>query len=208
MRKKGQVTAMKAVSLAKVPGKPTTGGTKLYGNPDVPEVFEWPSIVDEVDIYDLAFMGQVNLYELASALPENSLPKEGMLYFFYDLDAMAFSPFDETAARVIFYRGGKPLEELCLEDENGNSLSSPVVKLEMSAAAEDNAEGHKLFGLPLGYGEEKYPRPIEGWVMLMQIDSTAKVPFEDNGALCFFVEPEKLAAADFSDVRVMIVPRK
>ena len=197
---------MKAVHLKVIPEKASVGTTKLYGNPDVPEEFDWPSIVDEDDIYDLAFMGQINLTELAAFAPDSSLPKVGMLYFFYDLDAMAFSPFDETAARVILYGGTEPLEELCLEDEDGNALCNPVMKAEFADVGEDG--GHRLFGLPLGYEADTYPRPIEGWVMLMQIDSTDEVEFEDGGALCFFIEEDKLAAADFSNVRVMIVPQR
>ncbi len=197
---------MNAVQLNTVAGRAAVGVTKLYGNPDVPEAFEWPSIVDEDDIYDLAFMGQVNLRELAVAVPENPLPKEGMLYVFYDLDAMAFSPFDETAARVLYDSGNGPLEELCLEDEDGNSLCNPVMKATFAEGLV-NGGGHRLFGLPVGYETAAYPRPIEGWVMLLQIDSTDSVPFEDEGALCFFIAPERLAATDFSDVRVMIVPK-
>ncbi len=202
---------MKGIILNTVSRKATAGSTKLYGNPDVPETFEWPSIVDEDDIYDLSFMGQINLTSLAAVFPDNPLPKAGMLYFFYDLDAMAFSPFDETAARVILCGGTEPLEELSLEDEEGNSLCNPVMRVDFSAQAVESDDGekcHRLFGLPVGYMAEAYPRPIEGWVMLMQIDSTDEVEFEDGGALCFFIAPDKLAAADFSDVRVMIVPKE
>ncbi len=199
---------MKAVYLKEVSGVPAEGDSKLYGNPDVTEDFEWPSIIDEDDIYDLAFMGQINLQELTACCPDHPLPKKGMLYFFYDLDAMAFSPFDETAARVIYYGGDEPLEELCLRDEDGNDLCSPPRKLsaELAGALPENGGGHKLFGVPVGYASDAYPRPIEGWVMLLQISSVNDVAFEDGGTLCFFIEPAKLAAADFSDVRVMIVP--
>ena len=199
---------MKAVILNAEPGRVSAGSSKLYGNPDVPEDFEWPSIIDEDDIYDLSFMGQLNLRDLAAIYPDSPLPKEGMLYFFYDLDAMAFSPFDTTAARVFLYRGSEPLDELCLQDEDGNDLCHPVLRLKFEDSADGtNGEGHRLFGLPMGYGSDEYPRPIGGWVMLLQIDTTKRVPFEDRGALCFFIEAEKLAKEDFSDVRVMIVPR-
>jgi len=139
---------MKAVYLKETEGAPLPGSTKLFGNPDVPEDFEWPSIIDEDDIYDLAFMGQINLRELTALCPDSPLPKTGMLYFFYDLDAMAFSPFDETAARVIHSADDKDLEELCLQDEDGNDLTEPPVKLTLAATEES---GHRLFGLPNGY---------------------------------------------------------
>lgn len=202
---------MKAVNLNAVSDRAAAGSSKLYGNPDVPEVFQWPSIIDEDDIYDLSFMCQINLRELAGVLPDSPLPEDGMLYFFYDLDAMAFSPFDTTAARVILYRGNEPLDELCLQDEDGNDLCHPVKKLTAEAAEDgsrQNGEGHRLFGLPMGWDTEDYVRPITNWVMLLQIDSTDRVRFEDNGALCFFIERERLEAADFSDVRVMIIPRQ
>ncbi len=202
---------MKAVYLNEAEGAPLQGSTKLYGNPDVPEDFEWPCIIDEDDIYDLSFMGQLNLRDLAALYPDSPLPCDGMLYFFYDLDAMAFSPFDETAARVVLIRGDEPLDELCLEDEDGNALCNPAVKLALTRSDDESAEnggGHKLFGIPVGYSKAEYPRPIEGWVMLMQIASTKDVEFEEGGTLCFFMEADKLAKADFSDVRVMIVARE
>ena len=123
---------------------------------------------------------------------------------------MAFSPFDETAARVVFYGGSEPLEELCLQDEDGNDLSNPAVKLsvERTEDSPENGGGHKLFGIPVGYEAANYSRPIEGWVMLLQISSNENVEFEDGGTLCFFIEPDKLRNGDFSDVRVMIVPKE
>ena len=195
---------MKTVYLNESAGAALPGTTKLFGNPDVPEDFEWPSIIDEDDIYDLAFMGQISLRELTSLCPDHPLPKAGMLYFFYDLDAMAFSPFDKTAARVIYCADPKNLEELCLQDEDGNDLSDPPIKL--SITQEESAGSHKLFGAPTGYASAEYPRPIEGWVMLMELRSTETAEFENGGNLCFFMEADKLANADFSDVRVMIVP--
>lgn len=197
---------MNEIYLNKTEGAPMLGASKLLGNPDVPDHFEWPSIIDEDDIYDLTFMGQLNLRDLSALCPGNPLPKSGMLYFFYDLDAMAFSPFDETAARVIFTASNDGLEELCLQDEDGNDLSDPPIKLNISSSR-DKGCGHKLFGLPDGYTSEKYPRPIEDWVMLLQLESSEDIEFEDGGSLCFFIHPEKLEKADFSDVRVMIVPR-
>lgn len=197
---------MKAVKLTEVGNRADLGSSKLYGNPDAPENFEWPCIIDEDDVYDLSFMCQLNLRELSDARPDVPLPKDGMLYFFYDLDAMAFSPFDETAARVILYRGNEPLDELCLQDEEGNDLCNPVRKLTPATEDVQNGAGHRLFGLPRGYSEADYPRPIRDWVLLLQIDSTETVKFEENGALCFFIEPQRLAALDFSDVRVMLLP--
>ena len=195
---------MNAVYLNEAEGAALLGTTKLFGNPDVTDEFEWPSIIDEDDIYDLTFMGQINLRELAEICPDNPLPKTGMLYFFHDYDAMAFSPFDKTAARVLYCGTDRNLEELCLQDEDGNDLSNPPRKLSFANEGENSC--HKLFGLPAGYEAADYPRPIEGWVMLMQISTTEDAKFENGGSLCFFVEADKLAKADFSDVRVMIVP--
>lgn len=196
-----------AVAL-ELAGEPWPGTTKLYGNPDVPENFEWPCIIDEDDIYDLSFLCQLNLRELADAFPLCPLPKTGMLYFFYDLDAMAFSPFDTTAARVYLRAEDEPLEELCLQDEDGNDLAHPALRLRFAECPAENGPGHRLFGLPRGYRTADYERPISGWVMLLQLDSTDAVPFEDNGSLCFFIQRERLTAGDFSDVRVLLLKRE
>ena len=48
---------------------------------------------------------------------------------------------------------------------------------------------------------------IDGWQMLLQIDSMETneifLNFTDEGVLCFYIEPEKLKNQDFSDVRIM-----
>ena len=42
------------------------GASKLFGNPDVPGGFEWPYIEVDGEEYDLFFIGQINLSEVAS----------------------------------------------------------------------------------------------------------------------------------------------
>ena len=48
---------------------------------------------------------------------------------------------------------------------------------------------------------------IDGWQMLLQIDSMETdevfINFTDEGVLCFYIEPERLDRQDFSDVRIM-----
>ena len=58
------------------------GETKIGGNPDVPNDFEWPYWNDR----PLSFLMQLNLKDIAG-LSGNLFPqKKGILYFFYDFE--------------------------------------------------------------------------------------------------------------------------
>ena len=53
-------------------------------------------------------MAQINLAEIADLDIDGVLPSRGMLYFFYELETMAwgFDPKDRGCARVLYYEGG------------------------------------------------------------------------------------------------------
>ncbi|GAA1176022.1 DUF1963 domain-containing protein [Corynebacterium glaucum] len=99
-------------------GANTLGGTRIGGNPDVPEGFEWPQLqfeesdiggrpIPDLDVENalrspsVPFIAQVNLAE-AHALGAVSadLPAEGRLLFFWDYRIAPWLPV-RSAARVI-----------------------------------------------------------------------------------------------------------
>ena len=98
------------------------GASKLFGNPDVPRGFEWPYIEVDGEEYDLSFIGQINLSEVAKYDKDGLLPGKGMLYFFYDLDEMPFSPDNLNACRVIYHESDENLEPMCFVDEDGEDV--------------------------------------------------------------------------------------
>jgi len=80
------------------------GASKLGGNPDLPEDFEWQSYEEK----PLTFIGQFNLSELHPYDKENLLPDTGILYFFYAVDSIIWGAAEHKGGWQIYY----------LEDEN------------------------------------------------------------------------------------------
>ena len=211
--KYGKEMDMNSILLKTTPCecKLPVGSSKLLGNPDVWEGFEWPAIDLDGELYDLTFMCQINCAEAAPYDKDGVLPKTGMLYFFYDLDEMPHEPSNQNAARVIYYNGDiTELHEMVLTDENGESIAFAEQKIDFECVEEDflsdSEPTHLLLGAPsLDFGT--WYECIDGWQMLLQIDSfeteDACINFTDEGVLCFYAEPQKIRGLDFSDVRIM-----
>ncbi|HEY9714935.1 MAG TPA: YwqG family protein [Chroococcales cyanobacterium] len=78
------------------------GQSKLGGQPDVLEDFEWPEGHDGLP---LAFICQLNLSTIELPKP-SALPSQGILYFFYEAKEQpwGFDPFDKGQWRVIYQK--------------------------------------------------------------------------------------------------------
>jgi uncharacterized protein YwqG len=77
------------------------GATKFGGSPDFPMRFSWP----EYNGLPIPFLAQINLHEVASYDTKHFLPSEGMLYFFFDIDAFFESqPRHQNIWRVLYDR--------------------------------------------------------------------------------------------------------
>lgn len=173
------------------------GASKFLGNPDVWDSFEWPCIELGGEMYDLAFMCQINLSQAATYDTEGVLPSTGILYFFYDLDEMP-SAADNRSARVMYYDGDMfCLREMIFADENGNSISFAEQKIEFSQDSECE-HSHHLLG----------DASKDGLIPILQIASfeteDAAISFSNGGKLCFYIEPDKLSARDFSQVKACL----
>ena len=85
------------------------GGTRLGGRPDLPPGFRWPSR----DGHDLGFVAQVNLVDVAAVDADAPLPHDGLLLFFYDLDARpsGVHPDHRDACSVVHVHGGLEPDE-------------------------------------------------------------------------------------------------
>ena len=191
-----------SLNISKPKEKLKAGESKLFGNPDVWDGFIWPSVRENGAEYDLTFMCQINC-EQASAFDESGLlPKTGILYFFYDLDTMPEAP-DEKSARVLWYNGELfDLHEMILTDEEGNSLAFSEQKIDFEAADADEKSSHLLLG-----DMTQSCDFINNRLPLLRIGSLetedAEIRFKGNGALCFYIEKEKLGACDFSEVKAV-----
>ena len=192
-------------------GQLPIGRSKFFGNPDVWEGFEWPTMEEDGELYDLTFMCQINCSDIKAYDIDEKLPNTGMLYFFYDLDEMPSTPSNQQAAKVLYYNGSiDTLHQMKLIDEDGEDLSIREMELDfelVDAGYLDDCDAtHLMLGIPsLDYGT--YYNEIEGWQMLLQIDSMESdevvINFTDEGILCFYIEVEKLAKHDFSNVLIM-----
>lgn len=186
------------------------GASKLFGAPDIFEGFEWPSIEIDGDEYDMPFIGQINLAEASKYDEEGLLPKKGMLYFFYDLDEMPHEPCEENACKVIYHDSDEDLHDIKYIDEDGEDASFREMAIEFESVElgffADEGETHLLLGVP-SMDNGFWYECIDGWQMLFQLDSMETddicINFTDEGFLCFYIDEDKLAEKDFSDVRIM-----
>lgn len=139
---------MKGIKLkiSKPTDKLPIGSSKLFGNPDVWNGFEWPYIEDNGEKYDLTFMCQIDCAEAEGFDESGLLPKTGILYFFYDLDTMPEVP-DEKSSRVLWYNGElSALHEMILTDEDGNSLAFSEQRIDFDVTDTDEKSSSLLLG--------------------------------------------------------------
>lgn len=188
------------LKISKPKDKLPTGASKLFGNPDVWDGFEWPYIEENGEKYDLTFMCQIDCAKAEGFDESGLLPKTGILYFFYDLDTMPEAT-DEKSARVLWYNGElSALHEMILTDEDGNSLAFSEQRIDFDVADADEKSSSLLLG-----DMTQSCDFIKGCLPLLRIGSfeteDAEIRFKGNGWLCFYIETEKLKAHDFSDVK-------
>lgn len=193
---------MKGIKLkiSKPKDKLPAGSSKLFGNPDVWNGFEWPYIEENGEKYDLTFLCQINCTEVSALDKEDRLPKTGILYFFYDLDTMP-EMSNSRSARVLWYNGElSALHEMLLTDEDGNSLSFSEQKIDFGAEDAEGKSSHLLLG-----DMTQSCDFLKDYLPLLRIGSLetedAEIRFNGNGSLCFYIEKEKLVACDFSEVK-------
>src|SRR5688500_9764688 len=81
--------------------------SKIGGLPDVPAHFPWPMWKG----YPLAFVAQVDLRAITTEHSLSGLPRDGMLYFFYEQEqsTWGFDPQDRGSWRVMYVSGSVDL---------------------------------------------------------------------------------------------------
>ena len=188
------------LKISKPKDKLFAGSSKLFGNPDVWDGFEWPYIEENGEKYDLLFLCQINCTEISVLDKEGWLPQTGMLYFFYDLDIMP-EVSNNRSARVLWYNGEmSAVHEMLLTDEDGNSLVFSEQKIDFEVADANEKSSHLLLG-DMTQGCDF----VKDYLPLLRIGSLetedAAIRFKSNGSLCFYIEKEKLAAHDFSEAK-------
>lgn len=92
------------------------GGSRMGGQPDLPEEIEWPQWGER----KLQFVAQLNLTELPATPERDLLPQTGWLWFFWFFDPndeyfyFASEPEEQPACQVLYWDG--PAENLAPRD--------------------------------------------------------------------------------------------
>lgn len=127
------------------------GATKFGGKPDVPHNFEWcryegeDSHSGEVKSRPLSFLAQFDLSEISKYDTEGSLPKTGLLSFFYECETSSwgYDPKDKGCARVFFFDDTSGLVPAEFPDDLAEDLRFPEFKI--SACCEKSYQCYEDF---------------------------------------------------------------
>ena len=197
------------------------GKTRMFGSPDAPEYFEWPVTTTRFgDDVDMTFIAQINCNDLESEL----LPKEGILYFFYNAAEQPATPNVKGAAKVFWFNENTDdLATLRLVDEDGNDTSPDPMALIPSDGDYDVSVITDDEDLVIDDGEEEFFDEFEeldeedsekfnatdDMIVLASFrayeDDSISFTFEKGEELCFLINKKALEEKDFSDIRVLIV---
>lgn len=210
------------VDIALSKDAPTLSGSRFGGHPFVPRDFCWPRAA--LGVY--RFLGQINFADIQHA-PE-SLPTTGLLSLFYAEDEQGEVFWGDDGYVVGFYwphvddhavqhaPTGKAPKAKALTFEPGLDLPRhselrddwpfgedaleclTTEAAEALAASEDYLLGYPSF-CSLAYD----PTPGDGWIALLTVQSHDRLDWcwHDGDKLMLFIEADKLAALDFSNLK-------
>ena len=163
-------------------------GSKWWGDPDMPEQMEYPTIevTEDGETYDypLTFVCQINCEDIATLDAEGKLPHEGMLYFFAALDkwlgydSPTQNDFGEWSKGHLVVKYAKTInfetfQSRILVDDQGQSLTEPEMQISFELC-DDDAECIKLLGIPTSEDvREKYP-PMLNLLQIPGLESDAE----------------------------------
>ncbi len=194
------------------------GDSKMWGNPDMPSSFEFPTFIDEEgEENHYEFVCQINCCEIAQYDPDAILPHKGMLYFFARIDyylgdfldkPMPSGFWGKDGVKVYYYPKNdfENFEQIVLIDEDDKDVSFKEQKIEFSNSSSDSlGEGcaHKLLGKPSYIGDDI---DLSEYALLFQLDSCEVEPgielnFMDCGMLYFLIPISDLKRPSFKNVR-------
>ncbi len=200
--------------------KLTSGSSRFWGNPDLPNGVPYPMYIDdEGDEYPYFFVCQINLEQLHLFAPGNPLPRKGLLSFFAQIDhylgymaasyGIAGFISNPECVKVLYFPSTDGMEEVVLLDDEGQPTSPDELEIRFTRHAEPLSAEHELFAEPDHRPWETWDAPFEDWIILLQIDSFEGkdfiLNFMDFGVLDFLISPKALKEADFSDVRAIVL---
>lgn len=209
--------------LSKPFGELAVEASRFWGSPALPKGMDYPQYIDDAgDEYPYVFVCQINLAELRAFCGDGAdpLPPTGLLLFFAkidhylgqfaDTDCIGGAISTPDAVKVIYVNDCSGLREVVLVDENDSPMSPDALEVSFTREHDPLADDdHALFASPDHREWESWDHPYENWQILLQIDSFSGMDFNlnfmDFGVLDFLISPEALSAADFSDVRAIVL---
>lgn len=180
--------------------------SKWWGNPDLPPQMEYPVMKyeneeGEQEEYPLTFVCQIDCADIAPYDAEGKLPHEGMLYFFAAIDDYVgyesplqthLGKWDKQLAVVKYSKtvNMETFNSCILVDDEDNELAEPEMAIEFSAC-EDNADGHKLLGVPF-FGDVTEQNPDCESLLQIDEDDDLGIRFYDSGIFNFMIKGSDL----------------
>lgn len=192
------------------------GGSKMWGNPDLPSSFSFPTYKDEEgDECHYLFVAQINCLEMAPYDLEGRLPHQGMLYFFakieyymgdYLTDPIGEGFWDKGDVKVLYYPKNdfENFDQVILIDDDDVEIAPKEQKITFES--KDEKFGleyeHKLLGHPPYIADDIDP---DKYALLFQLDSCdvqedLVLNFMDWGMLYFLIPVEDLSKPSFKNV--------
>ncbi|SIQ30804.1 DUF1963 domain-containing protein [Maribacter ulvicola] len=199
------------------------GISKYGGNPLVPDNFEWP----KHEFGDYRFIAQFHLSEIPPG--DHHLPKKGLLSIFvaYD-DENTVAWTDDNYAKVFYFENVEDLKPYDNPNFPDKYTLDVVFKQEVdipfkpelyptkglnkkqmnyicSKVLEQTDKKYEsyILGYPFYNSLDADPRENDDWTSLLTLryQSGFGLYWNDRGYLMLFIEKEKLAKGDFSNIK-------
>lgn len=199
------------------------GTSKFGGGPDLPPKADWPTFEEE----PLAFLGQLNLGDLAASLVCRELPNAGLLSMFILSDEDEGNDyFDDGMWRLYYFPDTSKLTRRLPPETSFNSCrlaftetltmpdrDSPWTK-ELALGKDDDIQlayqetvsgygaGHTLLGYPAPIQNDPLGKKTVRHLLTIDSDDHAGWMWGDGGALYFTINEGDLRKHRFDRVRL------
>lgn len=202
--------------------KTPLGGSRFWGNPDLPSAMDYPTYISsDGEEWEYQFVCQINLSEIAALDTEDRLPHTGLLSFFARIDHY-LGRFDDGGSiegyisdpedvKVMYFpEVTEDFQEVVLLDEDDQELNPAELEIRFGLERPEGChEDHSLLAEPTHREWETWDHPFEEWQILLQVDSFSGMDFNlnfmDCGVLDFLISPEALSERRFEYVRAIVL---
>ena len=178
-------------------------GSKWWGDPDMPENMQYPTIEvtedGETFDYPLTFVCQINCEDIATYDPDGLLPHEGMLYFFAAVDKWIGYDSPTTNDLGEWTKGHfvvkytktvnfETFQSCMLVDNDDQALTEREMEICFSECADDE-RCIRLLGKP---SSTETTSRYDGLISLLQIVRDGELDVEFDGELNLMIKQSDL----------------